>query len=267
MTVSPRRTVPEEGQTGLEELLLVLDQIRVRAMGPEQRLAMLRALRDRVETLATGLLPTRRPHPGGPRPDPAECLCACLNEAWCGNLRHLLSELGHPRAAGQSRFVVYREWVVRQLMKDLGRLVEAGVRAGQAAPRGTWHALHDLFFYLDGRDEVSGAGECGHFSPGTEYKRLLLLGALGEEPQAPRLLAEVEHRLGGWAAASTLRRDARIVGESALLRLDLNSDGPPRRSRPGDPQPYHGWVLEPAPAFMTLLARRSPGEPDLAAAA
>ena len=223
MTQTTRGTAPETGQSGLEEVILALEQVRTRTMGPELRLAMLRALKDRVGALVCDLLPTPEAGPGRGQPTDAACRADRLTNVWYGNLCHLLNELGHPRTAGQASFAVYREWVVRQLMRDLGCRVLAAARVGQAAPRGTWRTLHDLYFYLDGRDEVNGSGEPGRFSPGREYKRLLLAGVLGAEPEAPQLLAEVEQRLNGWAAHSTLRRDARIVGESTLLRLDLRA--------------------------------------------
>lgn len=267
MTQTTQRTTPDAGQAGLEEVLQALEQIRTRAMGPEQRLAMLRALKERVGALMSDPLPTPDAGPGRGQPADAARRADRLTDAWCGNLWHLLNELGHPRTAGQASFAVYREWVVRQLIRDLGGWVLAAARAGRAAPRGIWRTLHEVYFYLDGRDEVNGSGEPGRFSPGREYKRLLLAGVLGAEPGAQQLLAEVEPRLNGWAAHSIVRRDARIIGESTLLRLDLSGDEPPRRGRPGDPQPYRGWVLEPPAAFLALLTGRRRVEPGLAVAA
>ena len=267
MSKSPRRTAPGEGQTEFEEVLLVLEQIRTRGMVPEQRLALLRALRDRVEELAAILLAAPRPAEGQPQWTPGDCACGKLTHVWCGNLRHLLHELGYPRAAGQASYAVYREWVVRQLMRDLGRLVEAAARCGQVPPRGTWLALHDLFFYLEGRDELAEVAGAGRFSPGREYRRLLLAGVLSEDPDGPRLFAEAERRLPGWACSAALRRDARTLGDASLLRLDLAVDAPPRRQRPGDAQPFQGWVLEAPAGFLNLLARRAPTSPRLAVAA
>lgn len=269
MTIWLERLRPGDMQVMLSQVLLALEQIRDRAMEPERRLAMLRALKEQVESIQAALPPRRSSGRDGCDPSAPLSLEERLNRSWCENLQHLLSDLGHPRSAGQARFAVYREWVLRQLLKDLGRAADAAVRAQVRAPPGTWRALHDLFLYLDGRDELAGSAVAGahRFNPGNEYKRLLLLGALADYADGAALLAELGPRLREWGAASVLRRDLRVVGESALLRLDLSKDAPPYRARPGDEQPYHGWVLEPAAGFTSALSLCPLAERRLLAAA
>ncbi len=266
MTIRLELPRPDDMQAMVPQVLLALEQIRDRAMEPERRLAMLRALKDQVELIQAARRSADRE---GFDPPGRRSLEERLYRAWYGNLQHLLSDLGHPRSAGQARFAVYREWVLRQLLKDLGRAAEAAVRAERRAIPGTWQALHDLFLYLDGRDELAGAAAAGprRFNPGNEYKRLLLVGALYDYTDAARILAQIGPRLRDWAGASVLRRDVRVVGKSALLRLDLSNDGPPYRARPGDDQPYHGWVLEPAPPYTVEMDLYPLGERRLLAAA
>jgi hypothetical protein len=133
--------------------------------------------------------------------------------------------------------------------------VEYAGRAEQRAASGTWKALHELFLYLEGRDELDAPAAVGHlhFHPGIEYKRLLLIGALVDYRNTARTLLEVGPKLREWAAASVLRRDVRVIGESNLLLLDLGADAPPHRARPGGGEPYRGWVLEPARAYTDYL--------------
>lgn len=257
MTVWLERLRPSDLQAMLPQVLLTLDQIRDQAMTPERRLAMLRALKDQVESIHAALpnarpAARRDPGPDGPR---HLTLDQRLTRSWCTNLQRLLTDLGQPRYQGQARFAVYREWTLRQLLKGLAEAIERAVRAEQLPPPGTWLCLHELFVFLDGRDELEGApapARC-RFQPGTDYKRLLLVGALGDYVHTARILQEIGPKLREWAAGSALRRDARIVGESQLLRLDLGVDAPPRRSRPGDDQPYRGWVLDPAQAYTDYL--------------
>ncbi|WP_295454213.1 hypothetical protein [uncultured Thiodictyon sp.] len=262
--VRPADTPPVK----LPEVLLALEQIRDRSMEAERRLAMLRALKDPVEAIQSARA-RRGAGLDGCAPSRTLSLEDSVYRSWCGNLQRLLIDLGHPRSVGQARFAIYREWVLRQLLKDLGRAADAAVRAGQRVMPGTWRSLHDLFLYLDGRDEVAGPAPAGpaRFNPGNEYKRLLLLGALAEYQDLDQILPVIGPRLREWAGVSVLKRDVCVVGESALLRLDLTADGPPRRARPGDEQPYQGWVLEPAKPYTDALAAYPLCERQLTAAA
>ncbi|WP_295392938.1 hypothetical protein [uncultured Thiodictyon sp.] len=268
MTARLERVRPADMQVMMPRVLLALEQIRDRAVEAERRLAMLRALKDQVEAIQSAR-PRRAVDRDGFGPPRALSLEESVHRSWCGNLQRLLIDLGHPRSAGQARFAIYREWVLRQLLKDLGRAADAAVRAGQAATPGTWRSLHDLFLYLDGRDEVAGPAPAGptRFNPGNEYKRLLLLGALGEYRDLEQILPVIVPRLREWAGLSVLKRDVCVVGEAAWLRLDLTADGPARHARPGDAQPYQGWVLEPAKPYTDALAPYPLRERHLTAAA
>lgn len=258
MTIWLERLRPSDLQAMLPQVLLTLDQIREQAMEPERRLAMLRALKDQVESIHAAMPgPARARRVGEAGPEPARTLTLeqRLTRSWCTNLRGLLTDLGQPRYEGQARFAVYREWTLRQLLKGLSEAIERAVRAEQPPASGIWRCLHDLFLYLDGRDELDGPTipMQYRFRPGTDYKRLLLVGALGEYADTARILREIGPKLREWGSASELRRDVRVVGESHLLRVDLEADAPPRRPRPGEEQPYRGWVLVPARAYTDYL--------------
>ncbi|WP_295580943.1 hypothetical protein [uncultured Lamprocystis sp.] len=255
MTTALERPHPREARVVPPPALLALYQIRDQVIAPELRLAMLRDLKDEVDAIQS-VRPRSgfcagRPRDAGVFTPEQRVLCS-----WCGNLQRLLVDLGQPRYAGHASFGVYREWVLRQLIKGLGSAVESAVRFDEPAPPGTWKSLHDLFVYLDGRGELTGTTLPGRGGchPEVDYKRLLLIGALAEYVHAALIFEEIGPRLHGWAFDSQVRPDVRVVGESALLRLTLSADTPPRHARPGDAQPYNGWVLEPAQAYTDSLA-------------
>jgi hypothetical protein len=256
MTIWLERLRPSDLQAMLPQILLTLDQIRDQPMEPERRLAMLRALKDQVESIHTAM-PTARVPAQDDAAEPLRTLTLeqRLTRSWCTNLQRLLTDLGQPRYEGQARFAVYREWTLRQLLKGLSEAIERAVRSEQAPASGIWRCLHELFVYLDGRDELDGPTipTQYRFHPGTDYKRLLLLGALGDYSNTARILREIGPKLREWAGQSELYRDVRVVGERHLLRLDLAADTPPKRATPGDEQPYRGWVLEPAQAYTDYL--------------
>jgi hypothetical protein len=254
MTMWLERLRPSDLHAMLPQVVLRLDQIRDQAMEPERRLAMLRALKDQVESIYCALSSARPPRVAkadGPERDRTLTLEQRLTRSWCTNLQGLLTDLSQPRYRGQARFAIYREWTLRQLLKGMAEAIERAVREERPAAPGTWRALHGLFVFLEGRDELSGPDipMRYRFHPGTEYKRLLLIGALGEYPNAARILRETGPKLREWGAASELRRDLRANVESHLLRLDLSADLPPQRTQRWDEQPYREWVLEPAQGY------------------
>lgn len=258
MTVWLERLRPSELHAMLPQVILKLDQIQDQAMEPERRLAMLRALKDQVESIYSALPSPRTPRAvkeDGPESVRTLTLEQRLTRTWCANLQNLLTELSQPRYQGQARYAIYREWTLRQLLKGLAEAIERAVRQERPPASGTWRALHGLFVFLEGRDELNGPElpMRYRFHAGTEYKRLLLMGALGEYPNAARILREIGPKLREWGAASELREDVRVVGESHLLRLDLGSDSPPTRAQQWDEQPYRGWVLEPAQGFTDYI--------------
>lgn len=260
MTIWLERSRPSDLQAMLPQVLLTLDQIRDQAMEPERRLAMLRALKDQVESIHAAL-PSPRACPESARigPDPMRTLTLeqRLTRSWCVNLQRLLTDLGQPRSEAQARFAVYREWTLRQLLKGLSEAIERAVRMEQPPASGIWRCLHDLFLYLDGRDELDGPAVSMSygFRPGTDCKRLLLMGALSAYADTDSILREIGPKLREWGSASELRRNVRLVGQSHLLRLDLGADTPPKRPQPGDAQPYRGWVLVPPQAYTVYLER------------
>ncbi len=250
MTVWLERLRPSDLSIMLPQVLLTLDQIRDQAMEPERRLAMLRALKDQVEAIQTALPnapqprpPVRGPGPKSPRPLTLE---QRLTRSWCSNLQRLLLELGQPRYEGNARFAVYREWTLRQLLRGLSQAVEYAVRAEQPVAAGLWRSVYDLFLYLEGRDELQGPSAPGryHFNPGTELKRLLLLGGVGAYGDSQLILQEIGANLRQWAEGAELRRGESLASETRVLRVDVTRDEPPQWSSEGASHAYNGWLLE-----------------------
>jgi hypothetical protein len=259
MTIWLERLRPSDLQAMMPHVLIRLDQIRDRAMEPERRLAMLRSIKDQVESIYSAL-PDPRPVQAA-KEDGQERIRTLtleqrLTRSWCTNLQSLFTDLAQPRYQGQARFAIYREWTLRQLFRGFAEAIERAVRQEQPPASGTWLALHGLFVFLEGRDELNGPDipMRYRFHPGTEYKRLLLMGALGEYSNAARILREIGPKLRDWAAASDLRRDVRVVGESHLLRIDLSSDAPPACTSQWGEKSHQGWVLEPVQGYTDYVA-------------
>ena len=261
MTVWLERLRPSDLHLMLPQVLLTLDQIRDQAMGPERRLAMLRALRDQVEAIQGVSRPKPLPPDRGltPARTPSLTLEQRHAGAWCGNLQRLLLELGQPRYAGHARFAVYREWTLRQLLRGLINAVEWTVRLGQPAQCGLWRAVYDLFLYLEGRDELEAAGEFGgdpgrfRFNPATELKHLFLLGGIGAYGEGDRLLRELGGRLRDWAEGAELRRGESPLSEARILRLDVARDEPPQWGGQAVSRAYNGWLLDLPPSLNQYL--------------
>ncbi len=255
MTVWLERLRPDDVQIMLPEVLVALERIRDQPMDPERRLSRLRALKDQVEPILAAT-PVRRPGEGvGDRIDPGPTPTQRLTRAWCENLQHLLEDLGRPRYARSARFRVYREWVLRQLLKGFEQGIECAAQAARPPSPGTWKSLHALFVYLEGRGEIEvGVPMAGQrFHPGLTYRRLLLLGTIGDYANAARMLREIGPRLGHWAATSMLRPADGYLHEGRLLWIDVGADRPPSwRPRSIDAS-YRGWVLDPPRAFSEYL--------------
>lgn len=243
------RLRPSDLQIMLPQLLLSLDRIRDQVLLPERRLAMLRSLKDQVEAiqkaqLAADIAPTPRQADAVAE---ALTLEQRLGRSWCNNLQRLLVELGQPRYQSNSRFAVYREWTLRQLTKGYTRVIESAIRADLPAPGGVWRSLHELFIYLEGRDELDGPAipVYQRLKPGEDYKRLLLIGSLGEYVRPDRIYREVTPYLKDWAAACELTRLQCGVQDTRYLRVDVGSDSPPYRYRAESCEPSNAWVLKP----------------------
>jgi hypothetical protein len=259
VTLWLERVRPSDLHLMLPQVLLTLDQIRDQAMDPERRLSMLRALRDQVETIQTwsASLPARGAQGSGlpsgvSRPS---SLLQRLSRSWCTNLQRLLIDLGQPRFEGSGRYAVYREWTLRQLLRGLHHAVDLGARSGQSPGAGIWRCIYDLFLYLDGRDELEGAVIPGRtrFHPGLEMRRIFLIGGLEGSGESPRVLREIGPQLAEWATSSELRFGDGLPGDTALLRLEVTSDTPPRWNGDELDHPYRGWLLAPPAAYLEAL--------------
>ena len=249
MTVWLERLRPSDLHLMLPQVLLTLDQIRDQAMEPERRLAMLRALKDQVEAIQSSL-PGPQPRPlasgAGPTPMRPLTLEQRLARSWCSNLQRLLMELGQPRYEGNARFAVYREWTLRQLLRGQTQAIEYGVRTEQPAAAGLWRSVYDLFLYLDGRDELQGPSSPGRyrFNPGTDFKRLFVLGGIGAYANSALILQGAGASVRAWAEAAELRRGESLLSETRVLRVDVTRDQPPQWGSHDVGKTYAGWLLE-----------------------
>jgi hypothetical protein len=264
MTVWLERLRPSDLHIMLPQVLLTLDQIRDHAMQPERRLAMLRALKDQVEAIQSSL-PVTQPRPLVRRLAPASVRPLTLEQrlarSWCSNLQRLLMDLGQPRYEGNARFAVYREWTLRQLLRGQGQAIEYGARNEEPAATGLWRSIYDLFLYLDGRDELQGPSTPGRyrFNPGTELKRLFLLGGMAAYANSALILQEAGASLRVWAEGSELRRGEAQLSETRLLRLDVTRDEPPHWGGHEVVNAYTGWLLELPPSLTDYLDSIEPG--------
>jgi len=259
MSLWKERLRPTDLQIILPQLLLTLDRIRDQAMPPERRLAMLRSIKDQVEAVQKGQLAAvliDRPQ----RSDTVAqglTLEQRLGRSWCNNLQRLLIETGQPRYQGNSRFAVYREWTLRQLIRGYSRVIECAVLCELPTPGGIWRSLHELFVYLEGRDELAGSAipVYQRLHPGAAYKRLLLAGSLGEYVRADRIYREIGPSLRDWAVASELMRLSCGIGDTRYLRVDVSADAPPCRYRAEPSEAANLWVLRPPRELCEAMQR------------
>jgi hypothetical protein len=263
MTVFLDLLKPSDLHIILPQVLLTLDQIRDQAMGPERRLAMLRALKEQVEAIHAALPESGSPiHAWSPGASGHPLtLEQRLTRSWCSNLQRLLLELGQPRYQGHARFAVYREWTLRQLLRGLTQAVEHTTGTRQPAPAGLWRSIYDAFLYLEGRDELQGPAVADRyrFNAGTELKRLFLLGGIAACAEESMSLKQIGARLRDWAEAAALSRGESLSGESRCLLVDVSCDEPPSWGSPAVRGAYSGWLLEVPGAVGDYLESIVPG--------
>ena len=261
MSLWKERLRPTDLQIILPQLLLTLDRIRDQAMPPERRLAMLRSIKDQVEAVQKGQLATVLADRSRRSEAVARGLTLeqRLGRSWCNNLQRLHVEMGQPRYQGNARFAVYREWTLRQLIGGYSRVIEGAVLSELPAPGGVWRSLHELFVYLEGRDELAGPAipVYQRLSAGAAYKRLLLVGGLGEYLRADRIYREVGPSLCDWAVASELIRLPGCDGDTRYLRVDVGADMPPCRYRSESSAAASLWALKPPREFLDATQRHT----------
>jgi hypothetical protein len=124
--------------------------------------------------------------------------------------------------------------------------VEFAVGAEQPAPAGLWRSIYDVFLYLEGRDELQGPNAPGRyrFNPGTELKRLFLLGGIAAYAETAVIPKEVGTRLREWAEGAELNRGESRLSETRFLRVDVARDEPPFWGTQAVSGAYSGWILE-----------------------
>jgi hypothetical protein len=218
---------------------------------------MLRSIKDQVEAVQKGQVAAELVV-APVRPDAVAhglTLEQRLGRAWCTNLQRLFIEMGQPRYQGNARFAVYREWTLRQLLRGYSRVIESAVRCDLPAPAGVWRSLHELFLYLEGRDELDGPAipVYQRMRPGDAYKRLLLIGSLCEYVRADRIYREIGPSLRDWAAGCDLSRLQCGAGDSRYLRVDVGADRPPCRFRAEPCEAANTWVLRPPRELCEVL--------------
>lgn len=163
------------------------------------------------------------------------------------------SEVAFSRGASEDLW-----WLVRHLFLFLGRSIEYSVRADRPWVPGIWSELHDIFFYLVTRRDVSVGGESASndltFDSETEYKRLLLLGLIGQLVAAADRTPQLLRLLTIWAKETRLKGLATYDGALNVYVVEVAKDMPASKCSGDIEYGFNGWVLEPTQAFHDHLA-------------
>ncbi len=261
------RRPPEELVPGL---LAELGRSESLPLMPPQRLALLRRLkaltRDAINRLpkTPGNGPARRAGTQGLTTEQE------LMRLMTANFKQFLRDLDRPKFLHFGQWDMTRQWARANLMSFLGQQICYAARAQRPLPQGAWQDLHDLFVYLVLRNDLPlerpptarQQPSASRFE--TAYKRLLWLGLVQSlRPSAP-VDRQMWHQTASWALDSWLIEPESVLGCDGLILVEVAKDAPPRLELRSLDDPFHGWALSPALAFLDHLRRA--GQPGLATA-
>jgi hypothetical protein len=244
-------------------LILKLEQAARSELPIAERLAMLRELKPRISKVTKRMpKPVASARRNGAAASVGQTMEQRINLLFSKNLKLALDDLDHSSLTYSGTSAKVRAWLLRNLFRVLGRQVEYSVRWDKSYPRDTWSMLHELYFYVSAREDVTGVLSDDRsdeaFDPVVEYKHSLLLGLVEQMvPHAERssLLYEA---LPSLAVESRLEHPASYSGSFDMFVVEIARDEPPRVSGVLD-YGFNGWVLEPAREFRDLVADRRCG--------
>jgi hypothetical protein len=239
--------------------LTKLDYMSRVALGPAERIELLRLMKRPLLKLAAGLpKPLLRDHSSGVTAGGVrlEQRLYCLTVK---NLRQALADLDRSSTFDSAELDKGRRWLLRNLFRFLDRQIRFGLIFGQSVPPFTWQTLHDLYSYVSVRRLAMpraiarrrGRGE--DFDPGMEYRRLLLLGLAETLTDGRRFTPEFIEEVTAYANTCKLAEPEGFVGEFGVFRVDVSRDGPPIKVVGALTESFRGWVLIPDSGFFRCL--------------
>ncbi|MGE5154302.1 MAG: hypothetical protein ACM3ST_09825 [Bdellovibrio bacteriovorus] len=260
----------------LDALLLKLGELARVRLEVSRRLAVVMRLLPVVQDLADELPGESAGEPGpqgahAPSLDPeqppgAEQALGPEQRLWCQafvNLQRTLEDLDSARGVQARDRDWARLWLLGAALRCLSRQVELELGGRGTPPPGTWQRAHDLHAYYSGRvaaaprlaDLAGRAG--GELDVPTAYKRLLVLGLLGQYgPRERRLDPETGHPLAAvmdWAQRSKLQDPAVYFGVLRTYLVEVSRDAPPHLVPGALGSVERAWVLRPPKELLAVL--------------
>jgi hypothetical protein len=243
--------------TSVVELIVRLERLFKTEMPVERRIDVLRRLDFRAIGIVSQLAKSvaKSQHSPSSKGLTVEQRIHCL---MAKNLKRALSDSDRSLAAYSGSAGEDRWWLVQHLFLFLGRSIEQSLLEDRPWAPGVWSELHDLFFYLVSRRDVSLGGHRRErdraFDPETEYKRLLLLGLVPRPVASMERLHELLRLMPAWAQQTALSEPAPYDGKFDLCVVEIAKDTPPSETADAVQAGANIWVLEPAAGFLEAIA-------------
>lgn len=247
--------------SGLTSLVLKLERMAAGEVEPMQRIALLRAVEPQVaQAVATLPEPVAAARQAGEPPPSGLLVEQRLYCLAAKNLQLAIEGLDRSSHAFGEDAAVKRWWLVRTLLRFLGRQVELCVALDLPWTPLLWSRLHDLFAYLLRREDIRLGRDDepseGVFDPELEYKRLLLLGLYQRLAPGSGSLPLLLRVLPAWARECRLLHPAVFGGAFGFYAVELSRDEPPREQSAALEPGFNGWVFEPPQAFFDFASER-----------
>lgn len=239
-------------------LIVALEQAAASQLPPARRILLLKELEPKVIKLTARIpKPVVSARQLAAKEAIGQTLEQRLYSLMARSLKLTLEEVDCSDAAYSTTSAGLRLWTIKGLFLFLGRQIEYAVRWDRPYPPNTWAMLHGLYLYLSARTDIrlgfSSAGGDDSFKPEEEYMRVLLLGLVRQllppADRSPLLYGA----LASLARQSRLEDPASYGGAFDLYVVEIARDTPPRSSGVLD-DGFNGWVLEPAPELIDLIA-------------